>query len=263
MKVLDELLDSAKEVSRNLGPGYNEAVYEEALMQEFRLRKIPYERQRNIEIIYKNHCIGVRTPDCVLHPLWSGGKTEFLVEIKCANKISEDHLMQATVYLNSMNIEHGFVLNFNKKDGSPEIETVKRRKRILNEPAKQYKRIDDLKTALESAGRNVLGILGTEFAYNPMDTYINAVAVELRLMRFEFGSLEYPVLYKDQKVSSYSYNFVFKNGEVADISFYKDEDALMAEADNIKKYNRLFGVKRGYLLGLPLEGDGQVLVKII
>jgi len=261
MNVLGQLLDASKEVSKTLGSGYNEGVYEEALVHEFRLRGIPYERQRNIEIIYKNHCIGGRTPDCVLYPLWSGSKKEFLLEMKCANKITEDHLMQAKVYLNSMNIDRGFLLNFNKKDASVEIEKVSRTKEPARAPCKKPECTKNLQKALTESGRTVLDLLGTEFRYSPRDIYPNAVAVELRLRGFEFGTLEYPILYKNQKVASHTFDYVFKSGEVAEITFYEEEEELAQAAEEMKEYNGLFGIKNGYLLGLPASEKGKVIVK--
>jgi hypothetical protein len=51
---LDELahrvIGAAIEVHRHLGPGFLEGVYEEALAIEFRLRDVPYERQKLITV---------------------------------------------------------------------------------------------------------------------------------------------------------------------------------------------------------------------
>jgi len=53
MEKMQLIRESAEEVMKALGPYWKEEIYEEALMHEFRLRGIPYDRQRNIEIIYK------------------------------------------------------------------------------------------------------------------------------------------------------------------------------------------------------------------
>ncbi len=49
-----EIIGSAIEVHRLLGPGLLEAVYEEALCHEFHLRGIPFKRQQRVPIRYKN-----------------------------------------------------------------------------------------------------------------------------------------------------------------------------------------------------------------
>ena len=52
MDWLKEVKKSADAVLDVLGQGYLEGVYEEALAHESRLREIPYERQRNFEMLY-------------------------------------------------------------------------------------------------------------------------------------------------------------------------------------------------------------------
>ena len=58
MTNLDVVVDAAKEVLKVLGEGFDEGVYEEALAHELRLRQIPYDRQRNFEVIYKGYSVG-------------------------------------------------------------------------------------------------------------------------------------------------------------------------------------------------------------
>jgi GxxExxY protein len=49
-----EIIGAAVEVHRQLGPGFLESVYEEALAYEFELRNISHERQKAIAAFYKN-----------------------------------------------------------------------------------------------------------------------------------------------------------------------------------------------------------------
>jgi GxxExxY protein len=53
-----DVIGAAIEVHRVLGPGFLETVYEEALCLELRLRQIPYERQREVEVDYKGETVG-------------------------------------------------------------------------------------------------------------------------------------------------------------------------------------------------------------
>ena len=59
---LDELarrvIGAAIEVHRELGPGFLESVYEEALAVELVLREIPAEQQARVRVLYKGHEAG-------------------------------------------------------------------------------------------------------------------------------------------------------------------------------------------------------------
>lgn len=263
VKMIEEI---AEEVLRELGPYYKEEVYEEALLHEFRLRGIPYERQRNIEILYKGYSVGMRKPDCILNPLWSGSKEEFLVEMKALAKIDKKHIMQAEVYLNSMNINNGVVLNFNTKTNSIDIQTVAKRwkafSREVKRPLKE-KRDEELRTVLNAAGREVLAYLGTEFFYHDKgeDIYIESIGVELRLNGVQFHSATYPILYKGHHVGDYEYNYIFQNGEVAKVFAYKKDVDIEEQIDELRMYNRIFGIKKGFILALPQNEGMDVVVK--
>ena len=70
MDWLKEVKKASEVVLDILGEGYLEGVYEEALAHELRLRRIPYERQRNFEILYKGYKVGEGIADLILNPLW-------------------------------------------------------------------------------------------------------------------------------------------------------------------------------------------------
>ena len=69
------VIGAAIEVHRELGPGYLESIYEEALSIEFDLRGIAYERQVPIKLLYKNRPIGDNRLDFLV-----GGR--LVVELK-------------------------------------------------------------------------------------------------------------------------------------------------------------------------------------
>ena len=51
----EKIIGAALEVHRILGPGFLEYVYEEALCHELKLRGIHFERQKPLDIIYKEY----------------------------------------------------------------------------------------------------------------------------------------------------------------------------------------------------------------
>ncbi len=50
----EAIIGAAIEVHKHLGPGLLESIYEEALCYEFSLREIPFERQVEVDVIYKD-----------------------------------------------------------------------------------------------------------------------------------------------------------------------------------------------------------------
>ncbi|MBI4582482.1 MAG: GxxExxY protein [Planctomycetes bacterium] len=120
-KYLDDLsfkvIGSAIEVHRYLGPGYLESVYEEALAVELHHSGIPYERQKSITLIYKNHEIGKFFLDFLVAKC-------LILELKAVEEFADIHKAQIISYLKSTNLQLGLLINFNVpvlKDGIQRI----------------------------------------------------------------------------------------------------------------------------------------------
>ena len=108
------IIGAAMEVHRILGAGFVESVYEESLAIEFGLRKIPYERQKPIDVIYKGRVAKHFVCDFIIF-----GK--IIVELKAIKEISDIEQAQVLNYLKSSELNLGLLLNF----GSSSLE-VKR-----------------------------------------------------------------------------------------------------------------------------------------
>jgi GxxExxY protein len=80
--VTEKILSSAIEVHRILGPGLLESIYEEALCYEFTLRGIQFERQIEVEVIYKNQIIKGQRLDLLVN-------REVVVEIKAVRRLDQ------------------------------------------------------------------------------------------------------------------------------------------------------------------------------
>jgi len=61
-----QIVGCAIEVLNTLGHGLVEKPYENALVIEFSLRKIPFQQQPSYEVLYKNHEIGLFVPDLII-----------------------------------------------------------------------------------------------------------------------------------------------------------------------------------------------------
>jgi GxxExxY protein len=118
---LDELarrvIGAAIEVHRHLGPGFLEAVYEEARSVEFRLRGILFERQKVIAVGYKEVSVGEGRLDFLI-----GGR--LIVELKAIEGLAPIQKAQVISYLKAAHLHLGLLINFNVpvlKDGLQRI----------------------------------------------------------------------------------------------------------------------------------------------
>ncbi|MCW3130668.1 MAG: GxxExxY protein [Methanophagales archaeon] len=111
-----EIIGVAMEVHRELGSGFLEYVYEEALCYELNLREISFERQKELDIYYKDLLIPRKyKPDLIV-------ENKVIVEIKATSGLTEVEEAQLLNYLKATKMRVGLLLNF----GSKSLE-VKRR----------------------------------------------------------------------------------------------------------------------------------------
>ncbi len=104
-KLTEQIIASAIEVHRDLGPGLLESIYEEALCHEFSLRKIPFERQKEINVVYKDKIIKGQRLDLLVNG-------EVIVEIKSVRKFDDIFTAQVLSYLKSSGCKRGLLINF-------------------------------------------------------------------------------------------------------------------------------------------------------
>ena len=102
-----QIIGAAIEVHRNLGPGLLESAYEECLAYELRQKKLSYERQKELPIVYKNLKLeyGYKLDLLV--------ENSIIVEIKSVEKIAPVHTAQILTYMRLANIKIGLLINFN------------------------------------------------------------------------------------------------------------------------------------------------------
>ena len=96
-------------VHNELGCGFLERVYQDALEVEFRLRNIPYEREKSIQIVYKGEPLGEPyRADFVCY-----GKV--IIELKSVSEILDVHRAQIINYLKATKMKLGFLVNFGEE----------------------------------------------------------------------------------------------------------------------------------------------------
>ncbi len=104
-----QIIGAAIEVHRHLGPGLLETAYEHALAYEFDLRKVPYERQKPLPVLYK----GVRLNSDLRLDFLVGGLV--IVELKAVAELIPIHSAQIITYLKISGCKVGLLMNFNVK----------------------------------------------------------------------------------------------------------------------------------------------------
>ena len=101
-----KILGAAFAVHRELGCGFLERVYQDALEYEFRERGIPYEREKKIQIMYKGKLLGEPyRADFVCY-----GK--IIIELKAVKTLEDTHYAQVLNYLKATKMKLGILVNF-------------------------------------------------------------------------------------------------------------------------------------------------------
>ena len=94
------------EVYKTLGGGFLEAVYQEALAHELKLRNIPFQEQRELKLQYKGIPLQqTYKPDFVCYD-------KIIVEIKAVSDLAPEHEAQLLNYLKITNMRLGLLVNF-------------------------------------------------------------------------------------------------------------------------------------------------------
>jgi len=111
------VIGAAMEVHRIIGPGLLESIYEEALCHELALRGLRCERQKAVEVIYKDIVIKGQRLDLLV-------EGALVVEIKSVSTMPEVALAQTLSYLRTTGLKRALLINFGErllKDGIKRI----------------------------------------------------------------------------------------------------------------------------------------------
>lgn len=104
-----KIIGAAMAVHKELGCGFHEDVYQEAIEIEFKERGIPYEREKLINVYYHGK------------PLNKYYKADFIcygniiVELKALSELAGEHEAQVINYLQATKIKIGLLINFGQR----------------------------------------------------------------------------------------------------------------------------------------------------
>ena len=106
-QLTSEIIASAIEVHRHLGPGLLESTYEECMAFELLERKLVVQRQHEIPVLYKGNKLEQNYRIDLLV------NNQVIIELKSIKNIEPIHDAQLLTYLKLANIRYGLLLNFN------------------------------------------------------------------------------------------------------------------------------------------------------
>ncbi|MDQ3179209.1 MAG: GxxExxY protein [Acidobacteriota bacterium] len=100
-----EIIGAAIEVHKTLGRGLLESIYEEALCYELELREIKFQRQLDIDVIYKGRVLGSQKIDLLVGD-------EVIVKIESQPKSLGNSTPQVVSTLKAAGLQRALIFNF-------------------------------------------------------------------------------------------------------------------------------------------------------
>ncbi|MCQ2273873.1 MAG: GxxExxY protein [Bacteroidales bacterium] len=101
-----QIIGALFEVHKQLGCGFLEKIYQEALALEFSQRGIPFEREKKLDVLYKSHPLNLHYyVDFVCYD-------KIIVELKAVESLLDSHKSQIINYLKMGNYQLGILANF-------------------------------------------------------------------------------------------------------------------------------------------------------
>ena len=103
--LITEVIECAKRIRRQLGPGFLEKVYKNAMVVELRKLKLNFETEKLIQVLYDGIVVGEYRTDIIVE-----GK--LILELKATQDLSIANEVQLVNYLTSTQIDDGLLINF-------------------------------------------------------------------------------------------------------------------------------------------------------
>lgn len=103
-----KIIGLCMEVHRNLGHGFSEIVYKDALEYEFKREKILFNREKEFKVHYKDIILPHRFyADFVVFD-------SIILEVKSTSQLTKSHYAQVINYLAVSDLPLGILVNFNE-----------------------------------------------------------------------------------------------------------------------------------------------------
>ena len=120
-EITSKIIKCAYTVHKNLGFGFLENVYQNALMIELTNADLEAEKEKKIQVLYHGQVVGDYIADIVV-------ENKIICELKSTKEINPAHEAQLVNYLKATGMEIGLLINFG--------EQVKVKRKILDKQGK-------------------------------------------------------------------------------------------------------------------------------
>lgn len=107
-EVTEGIIGAFCEVYNELGHGFLESVYREAMIIALRAHGFSVEREKTVTVRFRNKEIGFFRADLVVNSV-------VIVELKCARALDSNHEAQLLNYLRATEFQVGLLLNFGNR----------------------------------------------------------------------------------------------------------------------------------------------------
>ncbi len=110
-RLTERVIGCAYTVSNELGSGFLEKIYENAMLLELRACGLKAVAQHPITVNYRGDCVGTYLADILVEDV-------LIVEIKALSGLTDSHKAQTINYLKATGLRIGLLINF----GRPRVE---------------------------------------------------------------------------------------------------------------------------------------------
>ena len=101
----ETVIQSIIRVHQQLGPGFQESIYKNALIIELAKRSVSFETEKDVVVYYDGHVVGKHRIDVFV-------EGQLILELKTVDQLAGVHYAQARSYLKATGGELALLVNF-------------------------------------------------------------------------------------------------------------------------------------------------------
>ncbi|MDY6240609.1 MAG: GxxExxY protein [Prevotella sp.] len=103
--LIQKMIECAKAIRRQLGPGYLESVYKNAMLIEMQKHHVAYQTEVPLNVLYDGIIVGKYRADIIVD-------NRLILELKATTYLTVANEIQLVNYLTATGIDDGLLINF-------------------------------------------------------------------------------------------------------------------------------------------------------